>query len=82
MGNTNFEFIEHDIQESIYFDEKLDHIIHLASCTSPKLIRNINQHLKSGSIGTINALGIAKKHNAKFLASTARFMGSPSLTSR
>ena len=63
---------EHDIQESIYFDEKLDHIIHLASCASPKAYSQypINT-LKSGSIGTINALGIAKKHNAKFfLAST------------
>ena len=79
MGNANFEFIEHDIQESIYFDEKLDHIIHLASCASPKAYSQypINT-LKSGSIGTINALGIAKKHNAKFfLASTSEVYGIP-----
>ncbi len=82
MGNTNFEFIEHDIQESIYFDEKLDHIIHLASCASPKAYSQypINT-LKSGSIGTINALGIAKKHNAKFfLASTSEVYGDPQVS--
>ena len=82
MGNTNFEFIEHDIQESIYFDEKLDHIIHLASCASPKAYSQypINT-LKSGSIGTINALGIAKKHDAKFfLASTSEIYGDPEIS--
>lgn len=82
MGNTNFEFIEHDIQESIYIDEKLDHIIHLASCASPKAYSQypINT-LKSGSIGTINALGIAKKHNAKFfLASTSEVYGDPQVS--
>jgi len=82
MGNTSFEFIEHDIQESIYIDEKLDHIIHLASCASPKAYSQypINT-LKSGSIGTINALGIAKKHNAKFfLASTSEVYGDPQVS--
>jgi dTDP-glucose 4,6-dehydratase len=79
MDNANFEFIEHDIQERIYIKEKLDYIVHLASCASPKAYSQypINT-LKSGSIGTINALGIAKKHNAKFfLASTSEVYGDP-----
>tara|TARA_B100000900_G_scaffold414864_1_gene442825 strand:- start:2581 stop:3465 length:885 start_codon:yes stop_codon:yes gene_type:complete len=82
MDNANFDFIEHDIQESIHIEEKLDHIIHLASCASPKAYSQypINT-LKSGSIGTINALGIAKKHNAKFfLASTSEVYGDPQVS--
>ena len=59
----------------IYLDEKIDYVVHLASCASPKAYAKypINT-LKSGSIGTINALGISKQHNAKFLASTYQFM--------
>ena len=82
MDITNFKFIEHDIQDSIYIDEKLDYIVHLASCASPKAYSQypINT-LKSGSIGTINALGIAKKHNAKFfLASTSEVYGDPQVS--
>ena len=82
MDITNFKFIEHDIQDSIYIDEKLDYIVHLASCASPKAYSQypINT-LKSGSIGTINALGIARKHNAKFfLASTSEVYGDPQVS--
>tara|TARA_Y100001958_G_C21192401_1_gene520318 strand:+ start:135 stop:971 length:837 start_codon:yes stop_codon:yes gene_type:complete len=78
----NFTFIEHDIQESIYFDEDIDYVVHLASCASPKAYSKfpINT-LKSGSIGTINALGIAKKHNAQFfLASTSEIYGDPEVS--
>jgi len=79
---SNFQFIEHDIQESIYFDKKIDYVIHLASCASPKAYAKypINT-LKSGSIGTINALGISKHHNAKFfLASTSEIYGDPEIS--
>ena len=79
---SNFKFVEHDIQESIYFDEKIDYVVHLASCASPKAYAKypINT-LKSGSIGTINALGISKYHNAKFfLASTSEIYGDPEIS--
>ena len=82
MDNINFKFIEHDIQDSLYIDENLDYIVHLASCASPKAYSQypINT-LKSGSIGTINALGIARKHNAKFfLASTSEVYGDPQVS--
>ena len=75
MNFKNFKFIEHDIQESLFIDDKIHHVIHLASCAAQKHIEIPINTLKSGSIGTINALGIAKKHNAKFfLASTSKFM--------
>ena len=82
MNFKNFKFIEHDIQESLFIDDKIHHVIHLASCASPKAYSKypINT-LKSGSIGTINALGIAKKHNAKFfLASTSEIYGDPEVS--
>ena len=82
MDNINFKFIEHDIQDSLYIDENIDYIVHLASCASPKAYSQypINT-LKSGSIGTINALGIARKHNAKFfLASTSEVYGDPQVS--
>ena len=82
MNFKNFKFIEHDIQESLFIDDKIHHVIHLASCASPKAYAQypINT-LKSGSIGTINALGIAKKHNAKFfLASTSEIYGDPEVS--
>jgi len=79
---SNFKYVKHDIQESIYFDEKIDYVVHLASCASPKAYAKypINT-LKSGSIGTINALGISKYHNAKFfLASTSEIYGDPEIS--
>lgn len=82
VNNKNFEFLNHDIQESLYLDKEINHVIHLASCASPKAYSEypINT-LKSGSIGTINALGIAKKHNAKFfLASTSEVYGDPKVS--
>ena len=66
----------------MYFDEKIDYVVHLASCASPKAYAKypINT-LKSGSIGTINALGISKQHNAKFfLASTSEIYGDPEVS--
>jgi len=80
--HNNFKFIEHDIQKEIFFEENIDFVIHLASCASPKAYAKypINT-LKSGSIGTINALGIAKKHKAKFfLASTSEIYGDPAVS--
>ncbi len=77
--NKNFEFIEHDIQHHYDPKENLDYVIHLASCASPVAYsENPINTLKSGSIGTINALGIARKFNSKFLlTSTSEVYGDP-----
>ncbi len=77
--NKNFEFIEHDIQHHYDPKENLDYVIHLASCASPvAYYENPINTLKSGSIGTINALGIARKFNSKFLlSSTSEVYGDP-----
>ena len=82
QDNDKFKFYNHDIQNPIELDEEIDHVVHLASCASPFAYSNypINT-LKSGSIGTINALGISRRHNAKFfLASTSEIYGDPEIT--
>tara|TARA_B100001093_G_scaffold317229_1_gene302617 strand:+ start:1216 stop:2157 length:942 start_codon:yes stop_codon:yes gene_type:complete len=78
----NFEFQSHDIQNHYEISEKVDYVIHLASCASPVAYTNfpINT-LKSGSIGTINALGIARKFDSKFLlSSTSEIYGDPKVS--
>jgi dTDP-glucose 4,6-dehydratase len=78
----NFEFKSHDIQHHFEITEKVDYVIHLASCASPLAYTKfpINT-LKSGSIGTINALGIARKFDSKFLlSSTSEIYGDPKVS--
>ena len=77
--NKKFEFIHHDIQYHFDPKENIDYVIHLASCASPVAYsENPINTLKSGSIGTINALGIARKYNSKFLlTSTSEVYGDP-----
>ena len=59
-------FIEHDVQDHIEIDEKIDYIFHFASAASPvAYTENPVNTLKAGSIGTINTLGLAKKLNAR-----------------
>ncbi len=75
----NFEFIKHDISEPIFFDRKIDVVMHLASRASPfEFARFPIQILKSNTIGTWVALGIAWKHKAKLLyTSTSEVYGDP-----
>ena len=78
-SNNNFEFIEHDVTKFIEINDKLDYVFHFASPASPIDYLNFPiQTLKANAIGGHNALGLAKKHNAKFiLASTSEVYGDP-----
>jgi dTDP-glucose 4,6-dehydratase len=81
LSNPNFNFIEHNVSEHIYITEEIDWVMHLASPASPvdfeKLAIPI---LKVGSLGTHNALGLAKEKHAKFfLASTSEVYGDPEI---
>ena len=82
FDSSNFQFISHDIQNHYDPEENIDCVIHLASCASPvSYAENPINTLKSGSIGTINALGIARKYNASFLlASTSEIYGDPKIS--
>ncbi len=79
LGNPNFKFIKHNVSEYIYIGDKIDNILHFASPASPlDYLRLPIQTLKVGSIGTLNAIGVAKSKNAKFLlASTSEVYGDP-----
>ena len=79
MNNKNFSFIEHDVQNHIEIENKVDYVLHFASAASPKAYTEhpVNT-LKAGSVGTINTLGLAKKHSAEYLlASTSEVYGDP-----
>ena len=79
MHNENFSFIEHDVQNHIEIESKVDYVLHFASAASPKAYTEhpVNT-LKAGSVGTINTLGLAKKHDAEYLlASTSEVYGDP-----
>ena len=82
FDSSNFQFISHDIQNHFDPQENIDCVIHLASCASPiAYSENPINTLKSGSIGTINALGIARKYNSSFLlASTSEIYGDPKIS--
>ena len=79
MHNENFSFIEHDVQNHIEIEDKVDYVLHFASAASPKAYTEhpVNT-LKAGSVGTINTLGLAKKHDVEYLlASTSEVYGDP-----
>ncbi|MCM8783442.1 MAG: SDR family oxidoreductase [Candidatus Omnitrophica bacterium] len=79
LKNPSFKFIQHDITKSIEIEEDIDYVLHFASPASPIDYLNFPiQTLKVGSLGTHNALGIAKAKKAKFLlASTSEVYGDP-----
>jgi len=77
MDKDNFKFIQHDITQPIFFDERVDVVMHLASRASPfEFEKYPIQILKANTLGIWVALGIAKKHNARFLyTSTSEVYG-------
>ena len=82
LDHKNATFIQHDVQDHIEINEKVDYVFHLASAASPvAYTENPVNTLKAGSLGTINTLGLARKHNAEyFLASTSEVYGDPLIT--
>jgi len=78
-GNPGFEFVEHNVTRYIAVDGPLDGVLHFASPASPiDYIELPIQTLKVGSLGTHNALGVAKLKGARFmLASTSEVYGDP-----
>jgi len=79
VGDDRFQFVRHNISEYTYVAGSLDGVLHFASPASPiDYLELPIQTLKVGSLGTHNALGIAKAKNARFfLASTSEVYGDP-----
>jgi len=78
-GHPRFTFIRHNVTEFIYLAGPVDYVFHFASPASPiDYLELPIQTLKVGSLGTHNALGLAKAKGAKFLlASTSECYGDP-----
>jgi dTDP-glucose 4,6-dehydratase len=79
MGSDRFSLMEHNISTYTAVEGALDGVLHFASPASPVDYLELPiQTLKVGSLGTHNALGIAKAKNARFfLASTSEVYGNP-----
>jgi len=78
-GNKDYKFICHDVTNFIYIPGRVDYLWHFASPASPiDYLRIPIPTLKVGSLGTHNALGLAKDKGAAFLlASTSECYGDP-----
>lgn len=78
-GNTSYRFIQQDVTEFLFLDEKVDYVWHFASPASPIDYAKLPiQTLKVGSLGTHKALGLAMEKGARFLiASTSEIYGDP-----
>ena len=79
MGEPRFEFVRHDVSTFTYVPGPVDGVLHFASPASPiDYLELPIQTLKVGSLGTHNALGLAKAKGARFLiASTSEVYGDP-----
>ncbi len=76
----NFEFINHDIEDS-YYRDNINQIYNLACPASPIHYQNNPiKTIKTCTRGVINILGLAKINNAKILqASTSEVYGDPEI---
>jgi len=79
VGKESFKFVKHDVTQYIYLPDEIDYVLHFASPASPvDYLRHPIHTLKVGSLGTHNALGLAKARGATFLlASTSEVYGDP-----
>ncbi|HET9739732.1 MAG TPA: UDP-glucuronic acid decarboxylase family protein [Solirubrobacteraceae bacterium] len=79
IRRPEFVYLQTDIIEPFFVDEPVDLVFHFASPASPIDYLRLPLHtLKVGSYGTHHALGLAKRHRARFLlASTSEVYGDP-----
>lgn len=77
--DERFTLVEHDVTEYIDIDGDVDLVLHFASPASPiDYLELPIETMKVGSLGTLNALGVAKDRGARFvLASTSETYGDP-----
>jgi dTDP-glucose 4,6-dehydratase len=79
LRSRDFQFIRHNVTQYIDVEGRVDAVLHFASPASPiDYLELPIQTLKVGSLGTHNALGLAKAKGARFLlASTSEIYGDP-----
>lgn len=78
-SDNNFEFIHHNVSNTVHIPGELDWVMHFASPASPiDYLEMPIETLKVNSLGTHNTLGLALAKGAKyFLASTSEVYGDP-----
>ncbi len=79
FGRREFTVVVQDVTTYLWVPGTVDAVLHLASPASPiDYLKLPIQTLKVGSLGTHNALGLAKAKQARFLmASTSEVYGDP-----
>ncbi len=79
FGLKRFRFVEHDVTQYLHIPGRLDYVLHLASPASPiEYLELPLETLRVGSLGTLNALELARAKQARFLfASTSEVYGDP-----
>ena len=79
LRDRDFQFIRHNVTQYIDVEGPVDSVLHWASPASPiDYLELPIQTLKVGSLGTHNALGLAKAKEARFvIASTSEIYGDP-----
>lgn len=79
LTNDNFTFFKEDTVETLVLEGPVDAVCHLASPASPTDFPRIPVAiLKAGSLGTMNALELARQKGARFLcASSSEVYGDP-----
>ena len=79
LRDRDFQFTRHDVTRYIDVDGPVDYVYHWASPASPiDYLELPIQTMKVGSLGTHNALGLAKAKQARFIiASTSEIYGDP-----
>ncbi|WP_129843239.1 NAD-dependent epimerase/dehydratase family protein [Streptomyces sp. RFCAC02] len=78
-GRPGFTMVEADVREPFDVTPQADLVLHFASPASPADYLRLPVHtLETGSLGTRNALALARRHGARFvLASTSEVYGDP-----
>ena len=86
FNNPAFQLIHQDVSTYIDIPGQIDYVMHFASPASPNPASPLGypnlpiQTLKAGALGTLNTLGLAKAHQAKYLlASTSEVYGDPQI---
>lgn len=83
LVNPNFRFVEADIEEPIFMDERLDAIYNLACPASPPAYQGEHaiETTKTCVLGAINVLNLALANDCKVLqASTSEVYGDPDVS--
>ena len=79
LDNPRFEFIRHDVTQPLFLEA--DQVYHLACPASPVFYQKDPIYtIKTGVLGTMNMLGLAKRCGARFLiTSTSEVYGDPDM---